>query len=157
MSTSLLDAPPTYRYKDVIELLRERGIWAKIKRLLIVRGAIDKALKDSRPYLELLEKDIHRVEDISQLKHIRSDLCTFIEELHCILELCEKTIAVKVFLKSLLPELRQTCERLEDLLENVELALSPTFKRSVEQALGELPPDVSSRAKEELNDWLHHS
>jgi hypothetical protein len=70
---------------------------------------------------------------------------------------CEKTIAVKVFLKSLLPELRQTCERLEDLLENVELALSPTFKRSVEQALGELPPDVSSRAKEELNEWLHHS
>ncbi|MEK7241207.1 MAG: hypothetical protein AAB048_00355, partial [Planctomycetota bacterium] len=74
MSTSLLDAPPTYRYKDIIELLRERGIWAKIKRLLIVRDAIDKALKDSRPYLESLEKDIHGVEDISQFSQNRKYL-----------------------------------------------------------------------------------
>ncbi|MBI5125587.1 MAG: hypothetical protein HZA70_05075 [Planctomycetes bacterium] len=157
MSTTTLEALPTYRYNDTVELLREKGVWAKIKASIITRDSLRKALRDTRPLVELLEKELPNIKDASELKDIRQTLYAYTEAQHSILGIYETNVIARLILKPVIVELKQMYERLDDLLENVELALDPTFRRSVGQALSELPPDVGSRAKEELNDWLHHS
>lgn len=155
VTTTLEEALLTHRFQDTLELLTEKGLWAEIKRFVMLKDMIRKTLRDIRPNLEYLEK--HFTENVSEWRQAQPYLRKSLDSLHEILLNCEKSYIHRIFLKSEILELRQVCETLEDLYENLELALYPTFKRSVEQALSELPPDVGSKAKEELNDWLHHS
>jgi hypothetical protein len=157
MATTVLETFPTYRFKDTLELLSETGFWATIKRLVILRDMLKKSLSETWPKIDNIEKKLPLLKDTSTLREAKSGLEEAIYFIHGNIEHSEKTIVLKLFLRFYIQELKQICERLEDLLENVELALEPTFRRSVKQALSELPPDVGSKAKEELNDWLHHS
>lgn len=157
MTAITLEQRLAFRYDDTFELLKERGFWATVKRLVILKYETRRLIRDLRVHVEGHAEQLKKNHlDVSELEKIRTCFSTLTDSTRSLLKSFEG-ITTKILLRSEIPELRQIYDTLEDLLENVELTLDPTFKRGVEHALSGLPPEVSSKAKEELNEWLHRS
>lgn len=161
MTTAVIEQVLAYRYNDIFELFSERGFWGTLKRSFFLKSELRKLFIDSRAHIEEHEeqlKTLHPGVSNSEFSGIKKCFTTLSEGIGSLIQKFEGSdILFRTLYKPEIHELKQIYDKLEDLLENVNLSLDPTFRRSIEHALSELPSDVSTKAKDELNAFLRDS
>jgi len=151
------EPPPTYRYKDAQELLSEKEPWAII-HIFVLKYLTKKAIDETWPWIEKLEEALPYEQSISQLTKSKSiiEFSVAIQN-ELIKDFENRNIISRKILGPLVPELEQMRDKLESLLEDIELALDPTFRNCIRHAISGLPSEIRSKAQGELDEWLQHS